>query len=373
MIRMGEDGKIVLFLFLFSLMGGASLYAASDVENMKSEIKRINNKIAEKNSRIKIIGNEKITLEREIEKNNREIEEIKKEREKILEEIKRVERNIDYVMKNLGITSAEKERVLKDNMAKINIWNRYTINRTPEAISPEIRYSFRKLIQDNHQKIERIENIDSSIKTAKQSVELEKRKLESLRVEAVNNSRKLDGKIAEQERLIKKLNSEKLTHESDIKKLQTEKSRIEKEIGRIIAARTKVVKNVSYAQAQKNIGKLSKPLMGRVVVKFNQKKNGIAINGIEIRAGLGDPIKAAASGKVIYSDDFQGLGKVIMIDYGYNLIGVYGNLISTEVRVGSNIKKGQNIGTLGLSNDGQPDLYYELRFQLKAVNPEAFF
>lgn len=373
MLKIGRDGGKALFIFLFTLIGSASLYGAPDVESMKSQIKKIDNKIAEKNSRIKIIGNEKVTLEREIEKNNREIEEIKKEREKILEEIKRVERNIDYVMKNLGITSAERERVLKDNMAKINIWNRYSINRTPEAISPEVKYSFRKLIQDNYQKIERIENIDSSIKTAKQDVELEKRKLESLRVEATNNSRKLDGKIAEQERLIKKLNSEKLTHESDIKKLLTEKSRIEKEISRIIAARTKVVKNVSYAQAQKNVGKLAKPIVGRVVVKFNQKKNGIPINGVEIRADLGAQIKAAGSGKVIYSDDFQGLGKVIMIDYGYNLIGVYGNLISTEVKVGSSVKKGENIGVLGFSNDGQPDLYYELRFQLKAVNPEAFF
>lgn len=362
-------------IVFFSLFLGKDIVLGSvtpSVDKMKSEIKKIDTRIAEKNSRIKVIGNEKLTLEKEIERNGREIEELRKEQQNLLEEIRKVERNIDYGVKNLGITSAERERVLKDNMAKLNIWNNHNISRD-EDISPEIKFSFRKLIQDNYRKIERIENIDSDIKRVKQDVEQEKVKLEKLRNEAAVNSRKLDQKIVEQEKLIKKLNSEKVTHESEIKRLQNEKVRIEKEIERIIAARAKTVKKVSYSQAQKNVGKLSKPLQGRTVIRFNQKKNGVAMNGIEIRGELGGRVKAAASGKVIYSDDFQGLGKVVMIDYGSNLIGVYGNLISTEVKLGKAVKKGENIGVLGFSNEGQPDLYYELRFQLKAVNPESFF
>ncbi|MGL4568211.1 MAG: murein hydrolase activator EnvC family protein [Fusobacteriaceae bacterium] len=340
---------------------------------MKKEIKKIETEISTKNKRIKIIGQEKNNLEKDIEKTESEIEEIKKERETILQEIKRVERSIDYGEKNLNITASEKDRIRKANLTKIKIWNRIQIQKEEMEHNPKLKFAFQKMLQGDFQRIERIEIIDGEIKRAKGEVEAEKRKLENLRHQALLNSKKLDNKISHHESLIKKLNSEKNSHESAIKKLIAEKARKEKEIQRIISQRTKVNKNINYSTAQKQVGKLQKPIVGRTIIKFNQKKNGVSSNGIEIRGELGTPVKGAAGGKVIYSDNFQGLGKVIMIDYGYNLIGLYGNLITSQVKVGDRIKKGQNIGILGFSSDSNPDLYYEVRFKLKAVNPEQFF
>ncbi|MGL4254411.1 MAG: murein hydrolase activator EnvC family protein [Fusobacteriaceae bacterium] len=360
--------KIIIILILKSL----TVFSAN-VDTMKKEIKKIETEISTKNKRIKIIGQEKNNLEKDIEKTESEIEEIKKERETILQEIKRVERSIDYGEKNLNITASEKDRIRKANLTKIKIWNRIQIQKEEMEHNPKLKFAFQKMLQGDFQRIERIEIIDGEIKRAKGEVEAEKRKLENLRHQALLNSKKLDNKISHHESLIKKLNSEKNSHESAIKKLIAEKARKEKEIQRIISQRTKVNKNINYSTAQKQVGKLQKPIVGRTIIKFNQKKNGVSSNGIEIRGELGTPVKGAAGGKVIYSDNFQGLGKVIMIDYGYNLIGLYGNLITSQVKVGDRIKKGQNIGILGFSSDSNPDLYYEVRFKLKAVNPEQFF
>ena len=111
-----------------------------------------------------------------------------------------------------------------------------------------------------------------------------------------------------------------------------------------------------------------------MVVKFKQEKaKGVSSNGIEINSKLGAQVKASMKGKVIYVDKLQGLGKVIMVDYGYNTIGVYGNIISSKVKVNDRVSAGETLGILGLSTEGKPNLYYEVRFNLKPINPEIMF
>ncbi|MGL4897227.1 MAG: murein hydrolase activator EnvC family protein [Cetobacterium sp.] len=94
---------------------------------------------------------------------------------------------------------------------------------------------------------------------------------------------------------------------------------------------------------------------------------------MEIAGKMGARVKAATSGKVIYADKFQGLNNVVMIDYGYNTIGVYGNLIAVGVKLNQQVQRGQDIGVLGLNTDSKANLYYEVRFNLKPINPENLF
>ena len=131
---------------------------------------------------------------------------------------------------------------------------------------------------------------------------------------------------------------------------------------------------ISNPEAYKRIGKTIKPLNGQIVVYFGQKKAGVVeSNGIEIKGKVGNPIVAAKSGNVIYADNFQGLGKVVMIDYGEGIIGVYGNLLAIKVGFNSKVSAGQTIGVLGLSSEKEPNLYYELRANLRPIDPLPTF
>jgi len=131
---------------------------------------------------------------------------------------------------------------------------------------------------------------------------------------------------------------------------------------------------ISNPEAYKRIGKTIKPLNGQIVVYFGQKKAGVVeSNGIEIKGKLGNPVVASKAGTVIYADAFQGLGKVVMIDYGGGIIGVYGNLLAIKVNINSKVSSGQTIGVLGLSSDKEPNLYYELRANLRPIDPIPTF
>lgn len=126
-------------------------------------------------------------------------------------------------------------------------------------------------------------------------------------------------------------------------------------------------------QTPRGTGKLSMPINGSVVVSYGQQKvEGLKSNGIEIRGSLGQAVRAADTGKVIYSGALNGLGSVVIIDHGL-LVTVYGNLSGVSVSKGANVNKGQTIGTLGRDQiSRQPNLYFETRRGVNVVNPMGY-
>ena len=401
--------KTNIFLTFFLL--SASIYPAS-VKDMNKRLKNIDKEIEKKNTRIKAIDTETSKLEKMIKDLEDEIKKLEHEREEIEDEITVVKKNIDYSRKNLEISEVEHDRKESEFIAKIIAWDKYSkVHRKEIDEKVLLTKNYREMLHGDLQRMGHIEKVTGSIKEAKEKVEAEKKKLDRLEAELKENLRKSDAKKEEQKKLKEKLQVEKKGHQSSIEKLKKEKQRISKEIERIIrenarraaekAAREKAAREaaknnskgkgkssggtkvttttvdmpkISNPEAYKRIGKTIKPLNGQIVVYFGQKKAGVVeSNGIEIKGKLGNPIVASKGGTVIYANAFQGLGKVVMIDYGGGIIGVYGNLLAIKVGLNSRVSAGQTIGVLGLSSDKEPNLYYELRANLRPIDPIPTF
>ena len=403
--------KTILTFFLLS----ASIYPASNsVKDMNKRLKNIDKEIEKKNTRIKAIDTETSKLEKMIKELEEEIKKLEHEREEIEDEITVVKKNIDYSRKNLEISEVEHGRKESEFVAKIIAWDKYSkIHGKDIDEKVLLTKNYREMLHGDLQRMGHIEKVTGSIKEVKEKIEAEKRKLDRLEAELRENLRKSDVKKEEQKKLKEQLQVEKKGHQSSIEKLKKEKQRISREIERIIrenarraaekaarenAAReaaknkgksagkgkgsgeTKVttttvdMPKISNPEAYKRIGKTIKPLNGQIVVYFGQKKAGVVeSNGVEIKGKLGNPVVASKAGTVIYADAFQGLGKVVMIDYGGGIIGVYGNLLAIKVNINSKVSSGQTIGVLGLSSDKEPNLYYELRANLRPIDPIPTF
>ncbi|WP_297598097.1 peptidoglycan DD-metalloendopeptidase family protein [uncultured Cetobacterium sp.] len=359
-------------LWIFFLLSG--LVFGDSVDNLKNRMKKIESEIKQKNSRIDYINSEKISIEKQVENINKEIRDIEKDAVRIRDEISVVNKNINYGELNLGVSNKALERKKSEYKAKMIEVNRIS-NLSNETREKSIaKRSFSRLLYGDLESMEHIKNVQSSIEHVKKNIEKNRAKLTDLKRKLDSNRRSVENKKIEKNRLISKLNKEKTTHVKTISKLQIQKKNLEKEIEKIIKARSVTNKNIKLNTAVINLGKFFKPVSGKTVVKFKEKKNGeVVSNGIEIEAKMGAKVKAAMSGKVIYADKFQGLNSVVMIDYGYNTIGVYGNLIAVGVRLNQKINKGQDIGVLGLTTEGEANLYYEVRFNLKPINPENLF
>ena len=403
--------KIFLTFFLLS----ASIYPASNsVKDMNKRLKNIDKEIEKKNTRIKAIDTETSKLEKMIKELEEEIKKLEHERKEIEDEITVVKKNIDYSKKNLEISEVEHGRKESEFVAKIIAWDKYSkIHGKDIDEKVLLTKNYREMLHGDLQRMGYIEKVTGNIKEVKEKIEAEKRKLDRLEAELRENLRKSDVKKEEQKKLKEQLQVEKKGHQSSIEKLKKEKQRISREIERIIrenarraaekAAREKAAREaaknkgkstgkgkgsgetkvttttvdmpkISNPEAYKRIGKTIKPLNGQIVIYFGQKKAGVVeSNGIEIKGKLGNPVVASKAGTVIYADAFQGLGKVVMIDYGGGIIGVYGNLLAIKVNINSKVSSGQTIGVLGLSSDKEPNLYYELRANLRPIDPIPTF
>jgi lipoprotein NlpD len=87
----------------------------------------------------------------------------------------------------------------------------------------------------------------------------------------------------------------------------------------------------------------------------------------------GQPIYAAASGRVIYAGSgLIGYGKLIILKHNDTYLSAYGYNASLLVKEGDQIKQGQKIATMGEGPERKPRLHFEIRRNGKPVNPRQF-
>jgi lipoprotein NlpD len=95
--------------------------------------------------------------------------------------------------------------------------------------------------------------------------------------------------------------------------------------------------------------------------------------GILLSGQLGQDVRAAAAGRVVYSGTgIRGYGNLIIIKHGENWLSAYAHNRESLVRDGQDIALGQVIGHMGEGAPGKPALYFEIRRNGKPVDPLSF-
>ncbi|WP_056929677.1 murein hydrolase activator EnvC family protein [Ferrovum sp. JA12] len=119
-------------------------------------------------------------------------------------------------------------------------------------------------------------------------------------------------------------------------------------------------------------GHLHLPLVGELGNRFGSPRldTGLTWHGIFIRAKEGQPVKAVATGRVVYADWLRGFGNLIIIDHGSGYMSLYGDAQSIVVSLGQEVMMGDTIATSGRSgSNSQTGIYFELRYQSKPFDP----
>jgi murein DD-endopeptidase MepM/ murein hydrolase activator NlpD len=92
--------------------------------------------------------------------------------------------------------------------------------------------------------------------------------------------------------------------------------------------------------------------------------------GLDISARRGTPVYAPADGVVVSTGRNGGLGKTIRISHGFGFTTLYGHLHEMIVNPGDEVRRGQQIGTVGNSGRSTGShLHYEVHEDGKSVNP----
>ncbi len=95
--------------------------------------------------------------------------------------------------------------------------------------------------------------------------------------------------------------------------------------------------------------------------------------GIDLAAPIGSPIRAIASGTVVFADPYAGYGNLVVVKHGGGMTSHYAHCSSIKVRTGDRVRAGQIIAAVGSSGHSTgPHLHLEIRINGEAKNPESY-
>lgn len=176
--------------------------------------------------------------------------------------------------------------------------------------------------------------------------------------------------------------SELNQYEADIKAQEDQMKRIEAEMKRREEEARKKAEEAGKAYTVTNLGNISFkwpcPSSSRITSNFGDRESpteGASSNhkGMDIGAGTGADIIAAADGQVVISTYSYSAGNYIMIDHGGGVSTVYMHCSQLLVSEGAKVTQGQviaKVGSTGYSTG--PHLHFGIRSGGSYVNPRNY-
>lgn len=131
----------------------------------------------------------------------------------------------------------------------------------------------------------------------------------------------------------------------------------------------------SYKGTQKFSKSFAWPLVGGITSGYGWRRHPFTKRrdfhtGIDIKGPTGRLIRAAKSGRVVYSGWMGGYGRVVVIDHGKGYTTLYAHCRSLLVSKGQRVSVGQPVGKVGSSGQATgPHLHFEVRVNNKPINP----
>lgn len=342
-------------------------------------------------------------LENELKKNTQIIKQKKKQEKSILKELGNLRKNIYLTQKKLNRaykrynsyhqqikdTEAKLKNELHD-LAQTKLYlNQKIVSLYKEQNRPVIQLlfnseSFSSLLNNMYFYEKVIENDFFDMVAAKKKIDdykINKRKLEYSKSKA--NS--LKHSTLKQRYTLKHT---KKRYQKNLTSLRSELKKFEQR-NKVLREESQQLGNYIQRKSSKNdvnkyygTGKYIRPVGGYISSRFGLRRHPIfkrrrMHTGMDFAAPRGYRIKAADSGKVLFSGFKKGYGNVTIINHGWRknkrISSLYAHQWKILVQKGQMVKKGQLIGYVGSTGYSTgPHLHFEIRENGTPVNPSQY-
>lgn len=111
------------------------------------------------------------------------------------------------------------------------------------------------------------------------------------------------------------------------------------------------------------------PTAGKLAAPFSEAGS----KGLDFSGKAGDPVLAAADGKVVYAGaGLRGYGELVIVKHNATFLSAYAHNRKILVREGQQVTRGQKIAEMGNTDADSVKLHFEIRKQGKPVDPAQF-
>jgi murein DD-endopeptidase MepM/ murein hydrolase activator NlpD len=197
--------------------------------------------------------------------------------------------------------------------------------------------------------INELRDIKTELEDTRDETIVARAELESLKAKLVDQKKIVDQNTAEKNKLLTQTKNSEANYQTLVKNKEAQKAALEKEI-EDYESQLKYILDKSKLPGK---GSLSWPLDYVYVTSSFGERWGRMHNGIDLRAAVGTPVKAAADGVVAGVGDTDqtcagaSFGKFILIKYNNGLATTYGHLSLVKVSKGQKVSRGQIVGYSG--------------------------
>ena len=138
----------------------------------------------------------------------------------------------------------------------------------------------------------------------------------------------------------------------------------------------RVSTSTKVSRGKANLGiTLIEPVQGRITARYGERSSvrSSVHTGLDIGAPGGTPIKAAASGTVVFSGRKGSFGKMLVISHGNGVQTYYAHCSKLLANVGDKVSQGEiiaNVGSTGNSTGNH--LHLEVRVNGQSYNPQKY-
>ncbi|MGQ9470714.1 MAG: murein hydrolase activator EnvC family protein [Candidatus Aminicenantales bacterium] len=215
---------------------------------------------------------------------------------------------------------------------------------------------------------------EARLNTTTRKLEAKKKELGNLHELALEKKKALEQKERELKEFTIRVQRNRRLFEQTLKEYQERVEQLQSLMDKIMSQELSLP--FPFVPFYEKKGKLPWPVTGKIITAFGLQRhpqfNTITLNnGIEIAPAGGErTIKAVHAGKVVYGDNFQGYGDLLIIDHGMNYYSLYGHCAEFLVNKGDWVREGQPIAIVGDSGSLKGlCLYFEIRYKTKALDP----
>ena len=345
----------------------------------------------------------KSNVQNELRKNNQIIKQKKKQEKSILKELGNLRKNIYLTQKKLNRAYKrynsyhqqikDTEAKLKKEQAELRQTKKYLNQKIlalyKEQNRPVIQllfnsesfssllnnmYFYEKVIESDYFEMVQAKQKIDDFKINKRKLEYSKSKANSLKHNILKQRYQLKHTKNRYQKNLTSLRSELKKFEQRNKVLREESQQLSRYIQKKSSANT--------AKRYYGTGSYVRPVGGYISSRFGLRRHPIfkrrrMHTGMDFAAPRGYRIKAADSGKVLFSGFKRGYGNVTIINHGWRknkrISSLYAHQWKILVQKGQSVRKGQLIGYVGSTGYSTgPHLHFEIRENGSPVNPSQY-
>lgn len=380
MLEFSNTLKLPLFLclaFAVSEYSSAVAGPAEEVKQISKEIKKIEKDIGEKEKQQKREQDKLFVFDEQIAVSIEQLTKLESEQAELKQDIDAAEKQKATL--NSAIVASKNSyselaklyfMSIEDNFLKVILSDKQpaAASRNPIYFN-YLQQAYQEAAQNLNDQIKAQEknHIELEASLEKLQALLEQNRLRTDQLKSQRDSRaeyltalskELDASRAEKDKLLK-----------DQENLEALAKQMEKE------RKAKAEKTASGTGFANSKDGLAWPVEGKIIGNYGSSRlaSRVKWRGLLIAASDGTPVKAVASGEVVFSDWLSGYGYVVIIDHGKSYMSLYGHNQRLMRSVGDKVSSGEIIAEVGNSGRvGEAALYFEIRHKGKPVNPRKW-